>query len=191
VMKAAKGSTIYLVIFIMLFIATIGFVWKNSTISEPNIEDIACDQQSITNQLNKCEFESIRSDSNDNVFLHLIDLKNENSYIVKMNKEGGQTSWFCFPYIGSLYFYVIPDEGDIVFYRKRSGIAYLFSSSGKLKEETTISDLGLDLDLVTQDPRELNLSNGSQVKITRDKGKYQLIITDEDGNSTALLKQTN
>ena len=67
----------------------------------------------------------------------------------------------------------------------------MFSSSGKLKEETTISDLGLDLDLVTQDPRELNLSNGSQVKITRDKGKYQLIITDEDGNSTALLKQTN
>jgi hypothetical protein len=190
-MKSAKSSTRYIVIFVLLFFAAIGLVWKYSTITEPSIENIACDQQTITSQLNKCEFESIRSDSNDDVYLLLIDLKNENSYLVKMKKEGKQISWFCFPYIGSLYFYVSPDDGDLVFYRKRTGIAYLFSSTGKLIKETTISDLGLDKDLVTQDTRELKLSNGSQVRIIRDKGKYQLISTDENGNSITLLKQTD
>lgn len=190
---AKKSNTlpVYFGIFIALLLLVIYLVLRYSFIEQPDISSISCTDEVVIEHFEHCVFGSIRSDECDNLYLVLTDLEHDATYIIEMNRSGDRISSFCFPYGGALFVYITPKNGELIFYRARAGITYLFSNTGELIEETTIADLGLDIDLVTQDPRELNLSNGSHVKIIREKGKYQLISTDEEGNSITLLKQTN
>jgi len=190
-MTTLDNRNLYFAVFIVVSLSIIGALLWRATLPEPKIDNIVCDEQTIVDQLDISQFLTVTSDVDDNIYLYFRNLKTDNSYVVKMNKEGVQNSWFLFPYNANSHFYITPIEKDMVFYRGRSGETYLYSNTGELIKETTLADLGLDADLVEQDPREATLSNGVNVRIYHAKGKYQLIATRLDGSRVTLIKQTD
>lgn len=190
-MTTLDNRNLYFAVFIVVSLSIIGALLWRATLPEPKIDNIVCDEQIFIDQIDNIDFDSVCSDQDDNIYLFLRNFKKGITFVVKMNKEGEQVSWFEFPYISNLHFYVMPAEADMVFYRGRSGETYLYSNTGELIKETTLEDLGLDVDLVTQNPREATLSNGVNVRIYHEKGKYQLVATRLDGSRVTLIKQTD